>query len=99
MYSDILLPIHPALSNPSQFKTELQDFLDHRDQIIAAVNEAPITSHRRTHDASWFALLYAILACGAQCLSTIDVEAELNSKVFGMMSFFDSPYIRLMLLR
>jgi hypothetical protein len=86
MYSDILLPIYPGLANPDLFKIELQILLDDRDQIIVNADKPCYTScHQQQHDASWFALLFGVLACGAQCLSTIDAEAELNSKVFGTL--------------
>ena len=87
MYSDILLPIYPGLADPYQFKIELQPLLDDRDQIIASADKACHTSHhqQQQHDASWFALVFGVLACGAQCLSTIDAEAEINSKVFGTL--------------
>jgi hypothetical protein len=86
MYSDILLPIYPGLANPDHFKIEMQSLLDDRDQIIASADKACYNSHhQQQHDASWFALLFGVLACGAQCLSTIDAEAELNSKVFGTL--------------
>jgi hypothetical protein len=100
MYSDILLPIYPGLANPDQFKIELQSLLDNRDQVIANADKACYTSyHQQQHDASWFALLFGVLACGAQCLSTMDAEAELNSKVFGTFCFPDIHELALMLLQ
>jgi len=84
MYSDILLPIYPGIVNPDLFEAELQVLLDDRDRIIASADEPSHPLH--PHDASWFALLFGVLACGAQCLSTMENEAELNSKVFGMFS-------------
>lgn len=83
-YCDILLPLYPILANPEVFESQLQYFLSNRDEVL----ERADSNHEETYpyDASWLALLYAVLASGAQCLSTIDREAELNSKVFSSVS-------------
>lgn len=84
MYADIVLPIYPGLVDPELFDAQLRMLLENRDQVIS--NADNISSASNTQGASWFALLFAILACGAQCISTIEREAELNSKVFGECS-------------
>jgi len=82
IYIDILLPICPGLVDQDLFGSQLQSFLGDRDRIVAKVDSTPHIAE--DHSASWFALLFSVLACGAQCLSTIDKEAELNSKIFGI---------------
>jgi len=81
IYSDVLLPIYPGLVDRDRFEAELQSLLDDRDRVIASAGNTSQAQHKQ--DASWFALLFGVLACGAQCLSIMDDEAELNSKVFG----------------
>ncbi|RDW91540.1 hypothetical protein BP5796_02705 [Coleophoma crateriformis] len=85
MYADIVLPIYPGLVDPELFDAQLKLLLDNRDEVIADADNISSTSNPQ--GASWFALLFAVLACGAQCISTIEREAELNSKVFGSVSF------------
>ncbi|CZR53890.1 uncharacterized protein PAC_03772 [Phialocephala subalpina] len=83
--------IYPLQDFYSQRRTVAQttlalpsDTLIRRDEVL----ERADSNHDEAYpyDASWFALLYAVLASGAQCLSTIDREAELNSKVFSSVS-------------
>ena len=85
-YSDILLPLYPIIANPEAFESQLQYFLSNRDEVLA--NTTSNSHDNSAYDASWFALLYAVLASGAQCLSTVDREAELNSKVFSKSNSF-----------
>ena len=84
-YCDILLPLCPILANPDVFESQLQYFLSNRAEVL----EHADSSHEETYpyNASWFALLYAVLASGAQCLSTVDREAELNAKIFSKSAY------------
>jgi hypothetical protein len=70
-----MLPVYPGLVDIDSFESELHNFLNTRDKIVAHADNTQF-------DASWLSLLFAVLACGAQCLGSTDKEAELNSKVF-----------------
>ena len=72
--------MYPGIVKPETFESQLQLFLKNRDQILACADKN--SDEFSKYDASWFGLLFAVLSSGAQCLSTVDKEAELNSKVF-----------------
>lgn len=81
IYQTTVYPFYPALVTIDQFGPSLFTFLDQsapRGQL----------NHTEEPNPSWFALLFAILACGVQFSDDPIQERDLRSKVLSESDFF-----------
>lgn len=77
LYRHSAYPFYPVLLHPEQFEIDLLSFLEKIQSV-----EKPIDSIQGRR-MSWLALLFAVLACGAQFSNDSGKDRDLRSKVFG----------------
>ena len=80
-YRDMGYVIYAGIASPDRFESQMTEFLMDRSTFMAsddAVTEQSIYGK----SLNWLALLFAILACGAQCSGMPRKERELTSQVY-----------------
>ncbi|KFY96814.1 hypothetical protein V500_02296 [Pseudogymnoascus sp. VKM F-4518 (FW-2643)] len=80
LYRHSAYPFYPVLMRPEQFEIDLLSFFEKMQSA-----EQPIDSIQG-RQMSWLALLFAVLACGAQFSNDSGKDRDLRSKVFGTPS-------------
>jgi len=88
-FETYVYPFYPALVALEEFRSSMFMFLGRRSTAAApnnSSNSAP--SYIETTDPGWLALLFAVLACGAQFSDDAAKERDLRSKVFSMSQTF-----------
>ena len=81
-YNDMGYVIYAGIVSPEQFEADMTMFLINRDTLSGpegAITEQQIYGKSYT----WLALLFAVLASGAQCSAMPRKERELTSQVYG----------------
>ncbi|KAL4934227.1 Zn(II)2Cys6 transcription factor [Aspergillus undulatus] len=82
-YQSTAYPFYPVLVNIDTFGFLLFEFLNQQ----ASIQDRGRVGEPAEPDPSWLALLFAVLACGAQFTHDLAKERDLRSKVFICSSF------------
>lgn len=85
-FETYVFPFYPALVALDEFRSSMFMFLGRRSTVAAPNTGSASSSYLETTDPSWLALLFAVLACGAQFSDDAAKERDLRSKVFSMCS-------------
>ncbi|KAM7198464.1 Fungal specific transcription factor domain containing protein [Rhypophila sp. PSN 637] len=86
-FETYVFPFYPALVALEEFRSSMFMFLGRRSTAAAPNTSSASPSFVETTDPSWLALLFAVLACGAQFSDDAAKERDLRSKVFICSSF------------
>lgn len=82
-FETYVYPFYPALVALDEFRSSMFMFLGQRSTAGAPNNSSNLApSYIETTDPGWLALLFAVLACGAQFSDDAAKERDLRSKVF-----------------
>lgn len=85
-FETYVFPFYPALVALEEFRSSMFMFLGRRSTAATPNTGSASPSYLDTTDPSWLALLFAVLACGAQFSDDAAKERDLRSKVFSMYS-------------
>lgn len=88
-YKTTIYVIYAGIASPEQLESDLTMFLINR--AAQQGTEAGITEQQIYGKSyTWLALMFAVLASGAQCSTMSRTERELTSQVYGRVTTFSS---------